>query len=555
MQDSGKSRAVKPRLAITMGFVFFSVTPGMLAQGVHNPLRGPWGLARSTAGESLEGMMVQLVSEKSSIRTTVFSNYEGRYEFPVLPAGRYELRIVRPLEFRPYQRHSVPVDGSTRLEDIILERITQSEFLSPTPEIAVQLTGVEWLLNLPGTGEERKRFVDACTNCHSYYQIFRNRHEEQYWRMIITRMFSIRHVLSPNTGNLKELPKRTEEIDVLSRFLGRVRGPESKDPPFRALPRPRGAATRMIVTEYEFPHLRLYPKDLAADAAGNIWYLAERAPFIGKLDPRTGIVQEYRIPTTDGFAPVTALGTSLAVDKKKNVIWLAHNHGQTVKLTRFDPQTGTFGPVPLPPRQGEEPVNLGLAPDGSVWLNWDGLINRIDPETGRFIRQYPMNVDATFDNVINSDGAFWASGTLGRGANVITFLDITKGEVVKLPVHTRGASPARGGFDREGNAWFGGRGGVLVKLDTRNRRVLEYPPPTPYATFQQATPDKNGEVWAGYSQGGVVARFNPRTERWIEYGMPEPYVRSQQIWIDNSTDPVTVWYVNNTGIVRLQPLE
>ena len=37
--------------------------------------------------------------------------------------------------------------------------------------------------------------------------------------------------------------------------------------------------------------------------------------------------------------------------------------------------------------------------------------------------------------------------------------------------------------------------------------------------------------------------------------MPEPYSRNRRTWMDNSTDPVTVWCVDNNGyIVRIQPL-
>ena len=38
--------------------------------------------------------------------------------------------------------------------------------------------------------------------------------------------------------------------------------------------------------------------------------------------------------------------------------------------------------------------------------------------------------------------------------------------------------------------------------------------------------------------------------------MPEPYAHDRRPWIDNSTNPVTVWYVDHNGyLVRIQPLE
>ena len=45
--------------------------------------------------------MVQLIAQKNAIRTTVYTNADGHYEFPKLDAGTYTLRIAQPREFIP----------------------------------------------------------------------------------------------------------------------------------------------------------------------------------------------------------------------------------------------------------------------------------------------------------------------------------------------------------------------------------------------------------------------------------------------------------------------
>jgi streptogramin lyase len=115
---------------------------------------------------------------------------------------------------------------------------------------------------------------------------------------------------------------------------------------------------------------------------------------------------------------------------------------------------------------------------------------------------------------------------------------------------------ARGGFDLQGNAWFGGRGGMLIRMDSKTNKISEWPSPVQYDSFYEALPDKNGEVWAGGLESGRMMRFNPKTEQWIQYPMPEPYAHDRRTWIDNSTTPVTVWFVDHEGfLVRVQPLE
>src|SRR5262249_17954280 len=80
-------------LLAVLAFVLLPVA--LPAQAGSELLGGPRGLVKSAKGDLLEGIMVQLIAEKSAIRTTVFSNEDGRYEFPRLAAGSYTLRIAQ----------------------------------------------------------------------------------------------------------------------------------------------------------------------------------------------------------------------------------------------------------------------------------------------------------------------------------------------------------------------------------------------------------------------------------------------------------------------------
>ena len=84
----------------------------------------------------------------------------------------------------------------------------------------------------------------------------------------------------------------------------------------------------------------------------------------------------------------------------------------------------------------------------------------------------------------------------------------------------------------------------------------EYPLPTPYTSLYTAKADKNGEVWAGELNGGHYLRFDPKTEQFTAYTLPEPYAMDRESWIDNSTSPVSVWFVDHDGwLVHIQPLD
>src|SRR5712675_3510299 len=94
---------------------------------------GAKGMVRVASGDSPEGVGVQLVAP-NGVRTTVYTDAEGKFEFPKMQAGNYTLRIPTPLIFKPYRRDSVKIDGAAKLEDIVLERVSPGDGLPSTPE-------------------------------------------------------------------------------------------------------------------------------------------------------------------------------------------------------------------------------------------------------------------------------------------------------------------------------------------------------------------------------------------------------------------------------------
>src|SRR6266581_1579830 len=158
------------------------------------------------------------------MRTTVYSNVDGQYEFPKLDARTYTLRIARPLEFHTFVKEAVDINGANQLDYITLTRVTTAELLPPFPEIAAQLTGSEWLLSLSGNGEDKKILTTYCNFCHSYQQIFRNRYDEQGWSKIVRRMT---HGAGSPLINMREPGRLTPADEArLVKWLASVRGPD-----------------------------------------------------------------------------------------------------------------------------------------------------------------------------------------------------------------------------------------------------------------------------------------------------------------------------------------
>lgn len=154
MQSVWRKSFAMALLAICGFVVFFPATSIAAAQARRSMLGGARGAVRLSNGNAVEGVGVELISSKTAIRTTVYSNADGKYEFPVLDIGEYTLRVPSPHEYKPYVREPVRIDGATEMDDIILERVSETEFVPPTPENLAQLTGAEWMMNLPAPGKK-----------------------------------------------------------------------------------------------------------------------------------------------------------------------------------------------------------------------------------------------------------------------------------------------------------------------------------------------------------------------------------------------------------------
>jgi len=514
---------------------------------------GATGLVRIKSGDSPEGVAVQLVAP-NGVRTTVYTDGAGKFEFPKMQAGSYTLRIATPVPFKPYRRDSVSIEGSAKLEDIVLERVADTDNLPPSPELESQLSGAEILWNVPGTAEEKATLQKNCSGCHSWQQIFRSRYDEHGWSLIVDRMmhFSGTAIAVRNRAMSDPDP----EYKLLVNWLSRIRGPNAQDAPLRVFPRPRGAATRVVVTEFELPRQLLMLHDAALDGQGNVWYTSHKTRYVGKMDPKTGIFTDYTLPMTPGAMP----GSHHQVIDKNGIAWISENWAH--QLNRLDPKTGDVKQVRI---ESKTPINapsfgnFTLDAEGFVW---DGRANRIvkmDPDTGKVLKEWPLQANSTYDNTISYDGRFWGGSGPANWGNTVEMLDIETGKILNLNSGSHMMTAKRGGFDPFGNTWWGGADGALIELNAKESRIEEHWPPIaphPFTDFYEAMPDKNGEVWAGVLHGRQMLRYNPKTDHWTTYQMPEPYAYNRRTVINTSTTPATVWYVDYNGyLVRVQPLD
>jgi streptogramin lyase len=520
------------------------------------------GHVSSAEERSMEGVVVTAKKNGSTIATSVVTNASGEFQFPAarLEPGSYTLRI-RAVGYDLASGGSVAIEsGRTTVADLTLDK---------TKNLTTQLTNAEWLASFPGT-EAQKADIRGCAHCHSLELITRSRHTADEFVKIVERMSGYpplafplmpQRTPSPRIGG-GEIP-RDQRLQIWQRqaeYLAtlNVSGGNGLTYALKTEPRPTGAATHVVYTTYDLPKPTRQPHDVIVDSQGVVWYASFGEQILGKLDPRTGKVTEFEIPTLKPGAPMGILGMRFDHDENP---WLAMQF--QAGIAKFDRKTETFQTWSLPPELNGPHVQVNqVSPerayiDGKVWLQDAGTytVMRLDIATGKFERFEPYKIPRpnVYDVIPDSrnNGYF-----LTMGAEEVGRIDAKTGQMQIFKTPTKGSGPRRGMMDDQDRLWFGeNRSDKIGMFDTKTQSFREWAP-TPGGWPYDVTIDKNGEVWSGGEYNDRIVRLDPKTGSFTEYLMPG-HTNVRRVWVDNKTTPVTFWVGSNhtASIVKLEPLE
>ncbi len=554
-----------PRLSMVTGIACFVVAAWLAGTGQLAAQAGPALAGKVSAGqEPLEGVLVSAKKSGSTITVTVVSDKDGRYSFPAarLEPGQYSLRI---------RAAGYDLDGSDQVSVAADKTATADLALRKTEDIASQLTNAEWLASMPGTDAQKGQLLN-CVGCHTLARPLNSKHSaNDFLTMVLPRMQSYVNQSIPAHPQLRRAERLMEErgdqrvrvYRAAAEYLASIN--LSAQPKWnfelKTLPRPSGAATRVIYTEYDLPRETIEPHDVIVDAGGTVWYSSFGEQNLGRLDPKTGKVTEFAIPEHKPGFPTGLLG--LRSDQEGN-LWFGNMYQATI--AKFDPKTEAFRFWPL---EGEENIDAAqinmVSPqssgvDGKVWAQNNGFagVHRLDIATGKIETWAPFKgvpgphniYDVVPDSKNNVYFTDFRQRHIGR-------IDAKSGEVKLYEIPTPDSAPRRGSMDAQDRLWFGEyRADRIGMFDTRTEQFREWPVAPKWSAPYDVTTDRNGEAWTGSMLSDRVTRLNPTTGEVVNYLLPRS-TNIRRVFVDNSTTPVTFWAGNNHGaaIVKVEPLE
>jgi virginiamycin B lyase len=516
------------------------------------------GSVSSAEEGAMEGVLVSAQAAGSPITVTVVSDEHGRFRFPDgrLASGHNVLRI-RAIGYELDGSQAIDLGGAGT--EVALK-------LRKTSDLAAQLTNTEWFMSIPGTAEQKRPLIE-CMSCHTFERIVRSTYDADAFFPVLKRMaqYANNSTLARVQPRLAEREVHDDLVRKLAAYLATVNLSSGATWPYelQILPRPKGRATRVVITEYDLPRKTIAPHDVRTDAQGQVWYSNFVENVLGELDPKTGAHREYTVPVQKPGSPTGAL--DLEADGDGN-LWLAMMFQTGV--AKFDTTTKTFQMFPVQPTLNNDAAQqsmvmpLASSVDGKVWSNEVAkqAILRLDLKTGQYEfidpfkflpkgRQHaPYGMAADRDN--NLYFMDFADENIGR-------IDAKTGVTTIYPTPTPKSRPRRTMLDDQGRLWFTEfAANKLGLFDTKTESFKEWDVPTPHTYPYDVFMDKNGELWSGGMASDRVLRFDPRSAGAIEYLLPRS-TNIRRVFVDNSTNPVTFWAGNNHGaeILRVEPLD
>ena len=522
------------------------------------------GQVTSAEEGPMEGVLVSAKKQSSTITVTVVTDAKGQYSFPAdrLDAGRYAIAI-RAVGYNLDGPTAVDIAGVGAKADIKLVK---------TKNLANQLSNAEWLISAPGP-DNLKANMTNCVSCHTLQRVFASAHDAEEFKQIFGRMGTYapgstpvhpQTLLPGPRGDRSPMPR--SQWEATSAWLASVdvNSAETLSFELQTLPRPKGAATKVIYTEYDLPRKETQPHDVIVDQDGMVWYSDFSNQYAGVLDPKTGKAIDIPIPVLKPEQPKGSLEIELEAGQKN--VWLALMY--QAGLARIDRVTHEVTTYPYPKEWQSTSAQASMVSpqhadvDGKVWSNNQDVhtMYRLDVKTGHYedlgpskdlrgkqISAYGMPTDHE-NNVYQ----------LEFGGTSIGLRDAKTGAVTIYDTPIKNSRPRRGRVDEQNRLWFAEYGGNAIGLfDPKTAAIKEYRLATKFGAPYDVVPNKDAsQVWTGSMLNDRVASLDTTSGQITEYLLPRT-TNIRRVFVQEIGPQTMLWVGSNHGasIVRVEPLD
>ncbi|HEY5623868.1 MAG TPA: cytochrome C [Gammaproteobacteria bacterium] len=365
--------------------------------------------------------------------------------------------------------------------------------------VALPIYAQEPLSALPdGAGKE---LVEAaCVACHETDIIFSSTgFTHEGWRDLWSRMIDLPEPLASQITNYlgTTFPARDDRVPKL------VTGDD-----------------KVTFMEWPVPTLGQRPRDPVMTPDGMIWWSGMYGHLIGRLDPKTGEMTEWKLEP--GTYPHSIINDSFGN------IWYTGNGNGTVGM--LDPDTGEITVYPMPDPDARDPHTGIFTSTGDYWFTVQNsnMIGRLVPDTGDIrLVDTPTEGARPYGLEEDSNGMIWIAY---RGAPAIARVDPDSWEITEFATpnphpesHPGNRYIRRLSIDSNDIVWYVDSGrGFLGRLDPSTGEISEWQTPNGARSHPYAIEVVDDIVWLNESEmrPDVLLRFDPATEKFQSWPLP-----------------------------------
>jgi virginiamycin B lyase len=348
--------------------------------------------------------------------------------------------------------------------------------------------------------DKAKETVDAtCNTCHPLSARVGSGYDAKGWHTVMRMMV--------NHG----APVPKDQMEAMTQYL-------IKTYPVDAAKRAKAAViagpVKVSMKHWDAATPGSRPHDPLAARDGSLWYSGQMANVLGRVDPKTGKVREYKLKTPNSGPH------GLKEDAQGN-IWYTGNTGALIG--KLDPKTGVVTEYPMPDPEAKDPHTLIFDKAGILWFTVQNAnrIGRLDPKSGEIkLLTPPTPKSRPYGMALNSKGTVFV---VQFGTNGVAAVDPATLQIKEYKLPDPGARPRRIAITSDDIVWYTDYArGYLGRLDAATGQVKEWPSPSGAKSAPYGISPINDVIWYSESEAmpNTVVRFDPKTEKFQTWAIP-----------------------------------
>ncbi|MBI2126519.1 MAG: hypothetical protein HYU02_04300 [Thaumarchaeota archaeon] len=288
------------------------------------------------------------------------------------------------------------------------------------------------------------------------------------------------------------------------------------------------------------------PFAIASDSSGNVWISLRNFSSIAKLDPKTGKVEEFLIPSKSQVLQIW----SMAFDAKGN-LWFGD--ATENKIRKFDLARSKFYEF-LIPTPDAQPWGIALDAKGDVWFAGfnSGKLGKLDNTiakngTSEGVTEFstPTNASRPSNLLLDSSNSLWL---MESGPAKLAKFDLPSSKFTEYSLPRTGNSstnPIGIALDSEGKIWYTQfRTSNVGRFDPRASTVEQYATGLLTGATYGIASDREGNIWTIQQRVDRIVKIAPKEMTISEFRIPTNQSFTENITVDPSGN---VWFVETVG--------